>query len=242
MLVLVAGSGAAWALLVGPASDRPSPDAAPPRTLGVRYLASGELDGTTIVLREEVVFDDGTTGSIAILVGEGEKPDPEDWSVGAAVGGVPTLVRTRTIHVSDATLISSTFAVRLSLGEFPVPDGSATLVARDGSQVVLTGPRVRSARPARQRGPPGKAATAPRRPRSRLVPASRISRSPCWLSRLRSPTGHWFYGAVTWGPLPWLIGGLVALVGSVLWDRILRLVGLADRRPAPRTKTDGVGN
>ena len=59
---------------------------------------------------------------------------------------------------------------------------------------------------------------------------------------LRNPAGHWFYDAVTWGPLPWLIGSMVAFVGSVLWDRHLaagRTVGPPPRRARQRTPTTG---
>jgi hypothetical protein len=233
LLLLVVGVGAAWALWVRPDSNSSSPGAAPPRTMAVRYLASGELDGATIVLTETVVFDD-TKGAMAILVMPGENPDPLDWSSATAVGGVPSLVRTRTIRASDATLISSTFAVPLDLGEFPAPGGSATLVPGDGSQVVLIAPTG-----AFGGSSPASTATNPSRDGAEetTIPVDRdiTEFSLTVLAQpMRNPAGHWYHDAVAWGPLPWLIGGLVALIGSVLWDRLLRLVGLSGRRPAQR--------
>ncbi len=205
----------------------------------MQYLAAGELDGTSITLTETVVFD----GTFSILVLQDENPAPEDWRMGPVASATPSIVRTRTIRPSDATLVSATFAVPLHLGEFPAPGGMATMVPRDGSQIVLTAPTgaFRATAPATTATQPSSdGAEETTIPVDGDVTAFSLT---VLADPLRNPAGHWFYEAVAWGPLPWVIGALVAFVGSVLWDRMLRLVGLSGRRrptqPASPPPTTG---
>jgi hypothetical protein len=238
LLVLVVGAGAAWALWVRPDPDNPSPGAAPPRTMAVRYLAFGELNGTTVVLTETVVLD----GTMSILVSPGDNPDPEDWRMGTLVGGAPSLVRTRTFRASDVTLVSSTFVVPLSLGEFPMRTGPATLVPQHGSEVVLTAPTgaFGTATPASTAtNPSGDGNEETTIPVNRDVTEFSVT---VLAEPMHNPVGHLFYEAVTWGLLPWLIGALVAFVGSVFWDRMVRLIASSGRRRSPGTATPTTGD
>ncbi len=208
-----------------------------PGTVTVRYFASGQLDGTTIALTETIVIDDETGAAVTRIfgpLGPNEDTDlmqdPEGWVRSSPVDGFATYTRDRTVAPSKVNLISSTVTVPLDLGQLRVRGGSVLLMIRDGSRVVLT----------TQKGAvgatfPGSTAIDPRRDGGEVttIPVDRDVADitlTVLAPPLRNPAGHQFYGAVTWGPLPWLIGVLVGLVGSTFWDRILRLLGMAGRR------------
>jgi hypothetical protein len=203
----------------------------------VRYFGSGQLDGTNIVLTETIVIDDETGAAILRIFGPmspsedtDQMQDPEGWGRATPVDGFATYVRTRTIRPSDANLISSTLAVPLDLGRLRVRGGSVALSIRDGSRVVLATPKGAVGATF-----PGSTAIDPRHDGGEVttIPVDRDVADitlTVLAPSLRNPAGHQFYDAVTWGPLPWLIGALVGLVGSTFWDRILRLLGVAGRR------------
>ncbi len=214
-----------------------------PGTVTVRYFASSQLDGTAITLTETIVIDDESGAAVTRIfgpLGANEDTDlmqdPEGWVRSSPVDGFATYTRNRTVAPSKANLISSTVTVPLDLGQLRVRGGSVLLLIRDGSRVVLTTPKG-----AIGSSFPGSTATDPRHDggEATTIPVDRdvaditltVLDEP-----LRNPAGHQLYDAVTWGPLPWLIGTMVAFVGSVFWDRVLRLVGLAGRR---RARTGG---
>ena len=114
--------GLGFGLVARPAS---SPTLAAAAAMPVVYSGSGEFDGESLVLREEVVLADRPA------------TPPAGWT---STGGA-SFARTRSITPVSGTPVSSSLRIRLDLGSLTVGGRTVPLAIGDGSRVVLTLPR-----------------------------------------------------------------------------------------------------
>ncbi len=217
-----------------PSSERPAND-----VVTMPYYATGRLDGTKLVLREELTLDDDFDKAIVAIFGPltsyedtDQMRQPEGWQWDHS-GAETKFVRTRTVSPDRGLPLGNRLTIALDLGVLPVRGNAISLGVRDGSQIVLTTP------------PDALGATAPAAPttdeRSEGIQVTTITVGHdtagvtvvALIESFRNPAGLSFYRAAQWWGLPWVIGIVVALFGSVLWDRLLRRLAPRQRSTTP---------
>ena len=241
--VAVLGITAAIALVTQVLTDNaPSPERATDYLVTMPYHATGQMDGTKLVLREELTLDDDFNRAIDVIFGPltsfedtDQMRQPEGWAWDHS-GAETKFVRTRTVAPDRGLPLGNRLTIALDLGVLPVRGSSVSLGVRDGSQIVLT------------TAPHALGATAPAAPttdvRSEGSQVTTITVGHdtagvtlvALIESFRNPAGLGFYRAAQWWGLPWVIGIMVALFGSVLWDRLLRRLAPRQRSTTPRSR------
>jgi hypothetical protein len=241
LAVLVVGAAGVYLAAMtmsSPSSTEPSPGSAV-GPISVPYKATGQLDGDTVTLREEISLDAGTDETVRKLfgpLGAGQDTDqlgtPAGWRAGPVVDGYPSWTRTRTITPDQGNWVSSSLSIPVDLGSLPIRGSTVSMVPRDGSRLELAAPKgalgatypdaSKTVNDPRSGG--GEVTTIP-------VDRSTVDVSVAVLSgALRNPVGQQVYDAVEWGPLPWAVGAFFALLASLAGDKLKQLLGLAARR------------
>ena len=200
------------------------------------YHATGQMDGTKLVLREELTLDDDFDRAIVAMFGPltssedtDQMREPEGWQWDRS-GAETKFVRTRTVSPDRGLPLGNRLTIALDLGVLPVRGSAVSLGVRDGSQIVLTTPQI-------TRATPPAAPTTDVRPEGSQVTTITVGHDTAGVTvvalieSFRNAAGLGLYRAAQWWGLPWIIGIMVALFGSVLWDRLLR-------RLAPQTTID----
>lgn len=256
LLVLCGGLGG-LGLLVTSGQPRNSPGAIYTGTITVPYQATAQVDGDHLVLHERVFIDDKAIGDIESIMTElAREPVQVDrstlavagWDEGIAVDGAPTFERTSTVEPDQSSLISSTVTIPIDLGRL-------SLVANGDEKQISLDPRTQSrleidgAKGAIGSTYPIASATA-NDPRRADAEVATIDLDPYTVDvtvallsgPLRNPAGQAIYEAVVWGPLPWVIGGVITLITSLLGDKLKQLLGLAARRAVRAGRKASGGN
>jgi len=235
----VLGAVAVTVLVTQVLQDADSSERAIGDVVTMPYHATGRMDGTKLVLREELTLDDDFDRAIVAIFGpltSSEDTDqmrqPEGWEWDHS-GAKTKFVRTRTVSPDRGLPLGNRLTIALDLGVLPVRGSAVSLGVRDGSQIVLTTP------------PDALGATAPAAPTTDVRPeGSQVTTITvghdtagvtvvALIDSFRNPAGLGLYRAAQWWGLPWVIGIMVALFGSVLWDRLLRRLAPRQRSTTP---------
>jgi hypothetical protein len=182
------------------------------------YVATGQLDGSVVALREAIVLPDPAS------------PAPAGWTA----AGPNSFVRTRTVTPTSGTPMKRELTIPLDLGSVTIAGRSLPLVVGEGSRVALVlregalGATVPAPTTTERDADGNQVTTVPVGPGDAAISVTVLS------EMMRSRPG--LYHALAWPGMPWVLGILYWLVSSRFWDRLLRF-GFSPMEPSSRRKS-----
>jgi hypothetical protein len=176
----------------------------------VAYSGSGQLEGAALVLHEEIVLDGPAVAT------------PTGWTPSGQSDR--TFERSRTITPRGGTPVGLNITIPLDLGSLTVGGSTVPLAVGKGSRVELTLPEGSLGATAPTSGVTQR--TADRRQVTSIPIGPGVTDVSVTLlsEMMRHRAAQRLYRVLTSDSLPWVIGILVGLISSSIWDRLLRLV------------------
>ena len=156
------------------------------------------------------------------------KPTPDDiqleqdWQRARTIDGYPVFERTRKLGLDKHSLMESRVKFSIELGGLAVGGHSFRMTPRDGSTMNITATRssIDLTSPA---GEITELAEGEESASMKVGYEQTITMSVL-APPLRNPIGKTFHHAASWGPLPWMVGIIAAIVGTVFRDGLTAAV------------------